>query len=90
MYVQDQEIQGVFGAWKAPAGTGREKGQQTVLIGALYRGADPHVSFKAGGNETAQLKIPGCGIVTTSEKYTIAHSKRTGVCFFDLLCFEVG
>ena len=55
-----------------------------VLIGALFRGKDPHLSFKAGGNEMAQLKVRGCGIVTTSEKYTIAHSKHTGVCFFAL------
>ena len=32
----------------------------------------------------AQLKIPTSGIVTTSEKYTIAHSKHTGICFFVL------
>ena len=47
------------------------KGQQKVLIGALYRGAENHISFKAGGNETAQLNIPHCGIVTKSEKYMI-------------------
>ena len=60
------------------------KGQQKVLIGALYCGADNHISFKAGGNETAQLNIPHCGIVTTSEKYRIAHSKHVGLCFFAL------
>ena len=53
-----------------------------MLIGALYSGADNHISFKAGGNEQAQLKIPHCGIVTTSEKYTIAHSRHVGLCFF--------
>jgi hypothetical protein len=47
------------------------KGQQKVLIGALYRGAENHISFKAGGNETAQWNIPHCGIVTKSEKYMI-------------------
>ena len=52
-----------------------------VPIGTLYRGGENHIKFQAGGNETAQLKIPHCGVVTTSEKYTIAHSKHTGICF---------
>ena len=41
------------------------------IIGALYRGAENHISFKAGGSETAQLNIPHCGIVTKSEMYMI-------------------
>ena len=32
----------------------------------------------------AQLKIPFFGVVTTSEKYNLTHSKHTGVCFFAL------
>jgi hypothetical protein len=36
----------------------------------------------------AQLKIPGCGVVTTTEKYTICHSQHTGVCFFALVWHE--
>lgn len=55
-----------------------------VPIGTLYRGGENHIKFQAGGNETAQLKIPHCGVVTASEKYTIAHSKHTGICFFAL------
>jgi hypothetical protein len=51
----------------------RGKGQQKVLIGALYCGADNHISFKAGGHETAQLNIPHCGSVPTSEKDTSAR-----------------
>jgi hypothetical protein len=54
-----------------------------VLIGAFYRGAENHISFKAGGNEMCQLNIPHCGIVTMLEKYTIAH-KHVGLCFFAL------
>lgn len=60
------------------------KGQQKVLFGALYRGADHHTSFKAGGNEMAQVQVAQVGIVTTSEKYTIAHSKHVGLQFFAL------
>ena len=62
----------------------RGKGQQKVLIGALYRGADNHVSIKAGGNEMAQLNVAHCGIVTTSEKYAVAHSNHVGLCLFAL------
>ena len=62
----------------------RGKGQKKVLIGALYRGADNHVSYKGGGNEMVQLQVAHCGIVTTSEKYTIAHSHHVGLQFFAL------
>ena len=48
------------------------KGQQEVLIGAMYRGASSHIAFKAGGNETAQISVADRGVATTSEKYTIA------------------
>ena len=62
----------------------RGKGQQDVLFGALYRGAVAHISYKAGGNETAQLSVADRGIATTSEKHTIAHSKHIGLKFFAL------
>lgn len=62
----------------------RGKGQQKVLIGALYRGADSHVSYKGGGNEMAQVQVANCGIVTASEKYTIAHSNHVGLQYFAL------
>ena len=52
------------------------KGQQDVVIGAMYRGEYVHTAYKAGGNEMAQLGVADKGIVTTSEKYTIAHSNR--------------
>ena len=45
----------------------RGKGQQEVLLGALYRGAEAHISYKAGGNETAQISVAEKGIATTSE-----------------------
>jgi hypothetical protein len=62
----------------------RGKGQQDVLIGALYRGAEAHISYKAGGNETARISVADRAIATTSEKYTIAHSKHVGLKFFAL------
>ena len=62
----------------------RGKGQQKVLIGALYRGADNHISYKAIGNETAQIAVAERGIATTSEKYTIAHCNHVGLQFFAL------
>ena len=62
----------------------RGKGQQKVLIGALYRGADNHIGYKAGGNETAQIAVAERGIATTSEKYTIAHCNHVGLQFFAL------
>ena len=62
----------------------RGKGQQDVLIGALYRGAEAHISYKAGGNETAQISVADRGIATTSEKCTVAHSKHVGLKFFAL------
>ena len=47
------------------------KGQQDVVLGPMYRGACQH-TFKAGGNEMAQLSVAEKGLATTSEKYTIA------------------
>ena len=62
----------------------RGKGQQAVLIPALYRGSEAHISYKAGGNETAQISVADRGIATTSEKYTVAQSKHVGPKFFAL------
>ena len=62
----------------------RGKGQQDVLIAALYRGAEAHISYKAGGKEAAQISVADTSIATTSEKYTIAHSKHVGLKFFAL------
>ena len=69
--------------------TKKGKGQQPVLIGALYRGKHAHLRLDSGGNEMAQLKIPGCGVVITSEKYTICHSRHIGICFFALVWHRV-
>ena len=60
------------------------KGQQDIVIGAMYRGANVHTAYKAGGNEMAQLAVADKGIVTTSEKYTIAHSNHVGLKFVAL------
>ena len=60
------------------------KGQQDVVIGAMYRGACQHTAFKAGGNEMAQLSVAEKGVATTSEKYTIAHSNHVGLKFVAL------
>ena len=57
------------------------KGQQDILIGAMYHGAYEHISFQAGGNEKAQLRVADIGVVTTSEKYTIANSHNVGLKF---------
>ena len=46
------------------------KGQQDVVIGAMYQGAYPHTAFKAGGNEMAQLSVAEKGVATTSERNT--------------------
>ena len=60
------------------------KGQQQVIVGAMYRGACAHTAFKAGGNETAQISVADKGVATTSEKYTIAHSNHVGLKFIAL------
>ena len=57
------------------------KGQQDIIIGAMYHGAYEHIAFHAGGNEKAQLRIADLGVVTTSEKYTIANSHHVGLKF---------
>ena len=57
------------------------KGQQEITVGAMYRGARDHLAPKAGGNEKGQLNVAKKGIVTTPEKYTIAHSHHVGLKF---------
>ena len=54
------------------------KGQQEITVGAMYRGSRDHLALKAGGNEKGQLNVIEKGIVTTPEKYTIAHSNHVG------------
>ena len=58
----------------------KEKGQQ-IIIGAMYHGAYEHTAYKAGGNEKGQLRVADIGVVTTSEKYTIANSNHVGLKF---------
>ena len=60
------------------------KGQQDIVFGAMYRGANVHTAYKADGNDMAQLAVAEKGIVTTSEKYTIAHSNHMGLKFVAL------
>ena len=50
----------------------------------MYRGANVHTAYKAGGNEMAQIAVAEKGIVTTSEKYTTAHSNHVGLKFVAL------
>ena len=59
----------------------RGKGQQPILVGAIYRGKYAHVAFKAGGNDRVQLKVAQRGVATSNEKYTVAHSSNTQVRF---------
>ena len=59
----------------------RGKGQQEIIIGATYHGAYEHIAFHAGGNEKAQLRVADRGVVTTSERYTIANSHNVGLKF---------
>ena len=60
------------------------KGQQEVIVGAMYRGACPHTTFKAGGIKTAQISVADKGMATTSEKHTVAHSNHVGLKFIAL------
>ena len=59
----------------------KEKGQQEIIIRAMYHGAYEHTAYKAGGNEKGQLRVADIGVVTTSEKYTIANSNHVGLKF---------
>ena len=55
------------------------KGQQPILVGALYRGAKQHVAMKAGGNDAVQIKVAKLEVATSSEKYVVTHSAHTQV-----------
>ena len=57
------------------------KGQQPVLVGAIYRGKHEHAAWKAGGNDLVQLKVAQLGVAMSSEKYVVAHSAHTQVRF---------
>ena len=59
----------------------RGKGQQPILVGAIYRGKYEHVAFKAGGNDKVQIQVAKRGVSTSSEKYTVVHSANTQVRF---------
>ena len=59
----------------------RGKGQQPILVGALYRGSKQHVAMKAGGNDAVQIKVAKLGVATSSEKYVVTHSAHTQVRF---------
>ena len=59
----------------------RGKGQQPILVGALYRGNREHAALKAGGSDMVQLKVAQLGLATTSEKYVVTHSAHTQVRF---------
>ena len=59
----------------------RGKGQQPILVGALYRGNREHAALKAGDNDMVQLKVAQVGLATTSEKYVAAQSAHTQVRF---------
>ena len=57
------------------------KGQQEVLIGAMYRGAlTRHAKLVA----MKLHAVADQGVATTSEKYTIAHSNHVRLKFFAL------
>ena len=53
-------------------------------MGAMYRGANDHTAFQAGGNDKAQVQVGKKGVANTSEKYTIAHSNHVGLHFIAL------
>ena len=57
------------------------KGQQPILVGAVYRGSKQHVAMKAGGNDAVQIKVAKLGVATSSEKYVVTHSAHTQVRF---------
>ena len=62
----------------------RGKGQQPVLVGAMYRGQHEHAALKAGGNDLVQLKVAQLGVATSSETYVMVHSAHTQVRFSSL------
>ena len=62
----------------------REKANKRSLSVRCIGGAQEHLALKAGGNEKGQLNVAEKGIVTTPEKYTIAHSNHVGLKFIAL------
>ena len=61
------------------------KGQQAVTVGAMYRGAfRAHPIPKAVATKKPKSNVGEKGVVTTSEKYTIAHSNHVGIHFIAL------
>ena len=68
----------------------RGKGQQPILVGAIYRGKYAHAAFKAGGNDRVQLKVAQRGVATSNEKYTVAHSANTQVRFIAVTWLATG
>eukprot|EP00435_Cladocopium_sp_Y103_P057184 s747_g19.t1 len=52
------------------------KGQQEILLALQHKGAKEHLALKAGGNDMVQLQCALRGVVTTSEKYTVARSEH--------------
>ena len=59
----------------------RGKGQQPILVGAIYRGKYEHVAFKAGGNDKVKIQVAKRGVSTSSKKYTVVNSANTQVRF---------
>eukprot|EP00435_Cladocopium_sp_Y103_P042342 s28_g11.t1 len=56
--------------------TTKGKGQQDILLALQYKGAKEHLALKAGGNDMVQVQCALRGVVTTSEKYTVARSEH--------------
>eukprot|EP00435_Cladocopium_sp_Y103_P053488 s1376_g17.t1 len=56
--------------------TTKGKGQQEILLALQYKGAKEHLALKAGGNDMVQVQCALRGVVTTSEKYTVARSEH--------------
>ena len=59
----------------------RGKGQQPILVGAIYRGKYEHVAFKAGGDDKVQIQVAKREASTSSEKYLVVNSANTQVRF---------
>ena len=62
------------------------KGQQDIIVGAMYRGACQHTAFKAGGNEMAQLSVAERGIARTSEE---VHDRPQQTCQVEIRGFKM-
>lgn len=59
----------------------RERTAKDAYWSDVPRSNGTHKVYQAGGNEESQVQVSKVGIVTTSEKYTIAHSNHVGVHF---------